>query len=109
LFFFQAADGIRDSPVTGVQTCALPIYHNWARHLLAIRDLQRETGGFTEFVPLPFVAEEAPVYRRGLARQGPTFREAVLMHAIAQIGRASCREGGLCSGVDLWASRWERW
>src|SRR5690606_13584679 len=85
LFFFQAADGIRDSPVTGVQTCALPIYHNWARHLLAIRDLQRETGGFTEFVPLPFVAEEAPVYRRGLARQGPTFREAVLMHAIARL------------------------
>jgi len=58
---------------------------HWARHLLAIRNLQRETGGFTEFVPLPFVHMEAPMYRRGLARPGPTWRETVLMHAIARI------------------------
>jgi len=57
----------------------------WARHLLAIRSLQQETGGFTEFVPLPFVHMEAPMYRRGLARPGPTWREVVLMHAIARI------------------------
>src|SRR3546814_2825146 len=43
-------------------------YANWARHLLAIRDLQAETGGFTEFVPLPFVHMEAPIWRRGQAR-----------------------------------------
>lgn len=60
-------------------------YHHWARHLLAIRDLQAETGGFTEFVPLPFVAHEAPLYRRGRARPGPTWREALLMHAIARL------------------------
>ncbi|MFC7688823.1 5-amino-6-(D-ribitylamino)uracil--L-tyrosine 4-hydroxyphenyl transferase CofH [Paeniroseomonas aquatica] len=58
---------------------------NWARHLLALRDLQAETGGFSEFVPLPFVHMEAPMYLRGLARRGPTFREAVLMHSVARL------------------------
>jgi FO synthase len=60
-------------------------YRAWARHLLSIRDLQKRTGGFTEFVPLPFVANEAPLYKRGRARPGPTFREAVLMHAVARL------------------------
>jgi len=58
---------------------------HWARHLLRIRDLQAETGGFTEFVPLPFVHMEAPVYYKGRARKGPSFREAVLMHAVARL------------------------
>ena len=58
---------------------------SWARHLLVLRDLQMETGGFTEFVPLPFVHMEAPMYLRGAARRGPTFREAVLMHAVARL------------------------
>ena len=58
---------------------------SWARHLLALRDLQARTGGITEFVPLPFVHMEAPLYRRGRARQGPTFREAALMHAVARL------------------------
>ncbi len=58
---------------------------HWARHLLRLRDLQVETGGFTEFVPLPFVHMEAPVYRRGLARPGPTWRETMLMHAVARL------------------------
>ncbi|MHB8811976.1 MAG: 5-amino-6-(D-ribitylamino)uracil--L-tyrosine 4-hydroxyphenyl transferase CofH [Steroidobacteraceae bacterium] len=58
---------------------------HWARHLLRLRGLQRETRGFTEFVPLPFVHMEAPLWRKGLARQGPTFREAVLMHAVARL------------------------
>ncbi|MFO1159214.1 MAG: 5-amino-6-(D-ribitylamino)uracil--L-tyrosine 4-hydroxyphenyl transferase CofH [Reyranellaceae bacterium] len=57
----------------------------WARHLLALRDLQVETGGFTEFVPLPFVHMEAPMYRQGKARRGPTFREAVIMHSVARL------------------------
>jgi FO synthase len=57
----------------------------WARHLLALRDLQGETGGFTEFVPLPFVHMEAPMYRHGRARRGPTFREAVIMHSVARL------------------------
>jgi FO synthase len=58
---------------------------HWARHLLRLRALQSETGGFTEFVPLPFVHMEAPIYRKGRARRGPTFREAVLMHAVARL------------------------
>jgi FO synthase len=58
---------------------------NWARHLLRLRDLQMRTGGFTEFVPLPFVAMEAPIYLKGRARRGPTFREGVLMHAVARL------------------------
>ena len=58
---------------------------HWARHLLRIRDLQKRTGGFTEFVPLPFVHMEAPMYLKGKSRRGPTFREAILMHAVARL------------------------
>ena len=58
---------------------------HWARHLIRVRDLQRETGGFTEFVPLPFVHMEAPIYLKGGARKGPTWREAVLMHAVGRL------------------------
>jgi FO synthase len=57
----------------------------WARHLLELREQQRRTGGFTEFVPLPFVHMEAPIYLKGQARPGPTFREAVLMHAVGRL------------------------
>jgi FO synthase len=60
-------------------------YRHWARHLLRIRTLQQKTGGFTEFVPLPFVPMEAPIYLKGRARLGPTWREAVLMHAVARL------------------------
>jgi len=60
-------------------------YDHWAIHLLRVRELQQETGGFTEFVPLPFVHMEAPNWRRGQTRSGPTWREAVLMHAVARI------------------------
>jgi len=58
---------------------------HWARHLLRIRRLQAATNGFTEFVPLPFVHMEAPMYRKGWARRGPTWREALLMHAVARL------------------------
>jgi FO synthase len=59
---------------------------SWARHLVELREQQRRSGGFTEFVPLPFVHMEAPIYLRGEARPGPTFREALLMHAVARLG-----------------------
>lgn len=55
---------------------------NWARHLLVLRDIQAETGGFTEFVPLPFVHMGAPLFLQGRSRKGPTFAEAVKMHAV---------------------------
>ena len=75
----------------GYRTTATIMYghvdgpRNWARHLLRLRDLQKRTRGFTEFVPLPFVHMEAPLYLKGRARKGPTFREAVLMHAVARL------------------------
>jgi FO synthase len=60
-------------------------YVHWARHLLRLRRQQQATGGFTEFVPLPFVHMEAPLYLKGLSRKGPTLREAILMHAVARL------------------------
>ncbi|MFV0278466.1 MAG: 5-amino-6-(D-ribitylamino)uracil--L-tyrosine 4-hydroxyphenyl transferase CofH, partial [Parahaliea sp.] len=75
----------------GFRTTATIMYghidrpEHWARHLLAIRGLQQRSGGFTEFVPLPFVHMEAPMYLRGRARRGPSFREALLMHAVARL------------------------
>ena len=58
---------------------------HWATHLLCLRDLQKRTGGITEFIPLPFVSMESPMYKRGHARPGPTFREVLLMHAIGRL------------------------
>jgi FO synthase len=58
---------------------------SWARHLLRLRELQQKTGGFTELVPLPFVHMEAPIYLQGRARRGPTFREALLVHAVGRL------------------------
>ncbi|MEE2692731.1 MAG: 5-amino-6-(D-ribitylamino)uracil--L-tyrosine 4-hydroxyphenyl transferase CofH [Pseudomonadota bacterium] len=90
-------------------------YEHWARHLLRIAALQRRTGGFTEFVPLPFVHMEAPIWRKGNARSGPSYREALLMHSIARLalhpvipniqtswvkmGRAGAVEA-LCAGAN---------
>ncbi|MDQ6607208.1 MAG: bifunctional FO biosynthesis protein CofGH [Actinomycetota bacterium] len=58
---------------------------NWAKHLLGLRDQQKKTGGFTEFVPLPFVHVEAPIFLKGRARKGPTLRESILMHAVPRL------------------------
>ncbi|MBL4821763.1 MAG: 5-amino-6-(D-ribitylamino)uracil--L-tyrosine 4-hydroxyphenyl transferase CofH [Gammaproteobacteria bacterium] len=58
---------------------------HWAAHIMHIRQLQQRTGGFTEFVPLPYVPMEAPLYLKGRSRRGPSLREAVLMHAVARL------------------------
>jgi FO synthase len=58
---------------------------SWARHLLRAREQQARSGGFTELVPLPFVPMEAPMYVQGRARRGPTFRETLLVHAVARL------------------------
>ncbi len=82
---------VREAHALGLRTTSTIMFGHvetplsWARHLLRLRDLQAETGGFTEFVPLPFVHMEAPMYLRGLSRRGPTVREAVLMHAVARL------------------------
>ena len=87
----QWLEVVRTAHQLGLRTTSTIMYGHverpisWARHLLRLRDLQAETGGFTEFVPLPFVHMEAPMYLRGQARKGPTLREAVLMHAVARL------------------------
>ena len=58
---------------------------HWARHLLRLCDQQKKTGGFTEFVPLPFVHMESPIYLKGRSRKGPTWRESLLMHSVARL------------------------
>jgi FO synthase len=84
-------DVMRTAHTTGLRTTSTIMfghvdrYLHWSRHLLRLRGLQAETGGFTEFVPLPFVHMEAPIYLKGRSRRGPTFREAVLMHAVARL------------------------
>ncbi len=87
----QWLDVVGQAHETGIRTTSTIMYgavegpDAWARHLLHLRGLQHRTGGFTEFVPLPFVHMEAPIYLKGRARRGPTFREAVLMHAVARL------------------------
>ena len=83
-------------------------YEHWARHLLLLRRMQQETGGFTEFVPLPFVHMEAPMYLRGRARKGPTLRESLLMHAVARLALHPLVRNVQASWVKLgpaWAQR----
>ena len=75
--------GLRSNVTMMFGSVERPVH--WARHLLRTRALQRETGGFTEFVGLPFVHMAAPIYLKRDARRGPTWREVVLVHAIARL------------------------
>ncbi|EFH81037.1 5-amino-6-(D-ribitylamino)uracil--L-tyrosine 4-hydroxyphenyl transferase CofH [Ktedonobacter racemifer] len=87
----QWLEVIEEAHKVGLRTTSTVMYGHieqpvhWARHLLRVKGLQERTGGITEFVPLPFVHMEAPMYWKGRARKGPTFREAVLMHAVARL------------------------
>ena len=82
---------MRTAHECGIKSTATIMYGHieqpihWARHLVRICTLQQQTGGFTEFVPLPYIHMEAPMYLKGKSRCGPTFREAILMHAVARI------------------------
>ncbi|MGI9667049.1 MAG: 5-amino-6-(D-ribitylamino)uracil--L-tyrosine 4-hydroxyphenyl transferase CofH [Acidimicrobiia bacterium] len=58
---------------------------SWANHIEVLKDIQRRTGGFTEFVPLPFVHMGAPLWLRGKSRPGPTWDEVILVHAVARL------------------------
>jgi FO synthase len=75
--------GLRSNVTIMYGSIEQPVH--WARHIVRTRSLQKETGGFTEFVPLPFVHMAAPIYLQRKSRRGPTFREALLMHAIGRI------------------------
>ena len=87
----QWADVMRAAHAVGLRaTTTIMFGHvdgpiNWARHLLVLRDIQAETGGFTEFVPLPFVHMGAPLFLQGRSRRGPTFAETIKMHAVGRI------------------------
>ncbi|HKS89743.1 MAG TPA: bifunctional FO biosynthesis protein CofGH [Stellaceae bacterium] len=76
-------------------------YEHWAHHLLRVRALQERTGGFTEFVPLPFVPMETPISLKGRARLGPTWREAILMHAVGRLALHPLIPNIQCSWVKL--------
>ncbi len=77
---------------------------HWVKHLMITRDLQKETGGFTEFVGLPFVHMASPIYLQRKARRGPTFRENLLVHAVARIAYRgtidNIQSGWVKIGVD---------
>jgi FO synthase len=98
---------VRDAHLAGIPTTSTIMYghierpEHWARHLLALRHLQGETGGITEFVPLPLVHMESPMYRRGQSRKGPTWREALMMHSVARIALHGSIGSIQCSWVKL--------
>ena len=87
----QWFDVVQTAHEVGLRTTSTMMFghveqpRHWARHLLRLRDLQARTGGITEFVPLPFVHMEAPIYLHGGARKGPSWRETVLVHAVARL------------------------
>ncbi len=98
---------VRDAHLIGLPTTSTIMYghlerpEHWAHHLLALRRLQEDTGGFTEFVPLPLVHMEAPMYRRGQSRKGPSWREALMMHSVARIVLFGQINSIQCSWVKL--------
>ena len=87
----QWSEVVKEAHRQGLRTTSTIMFgasdgpEHWARHLMVLRDIQAETGGFTEFVPLPFVHMEAPMYLKGRSRRGPTWEEVVKMHAVARL------------------------
>ena len=75
----------------GIPTTSTMMYghvdnpRHWVGHLRVLANIQDQTGGFTEFVPLPFVHTSAPIYLAGVARPGPTLRDNLAVHAMARI------------------------
>jgi FO synthase len=97
----EAAHGVGLRSTVTIMYGHVDRYEQWARHLLRVRGLQQKTGGFTEFVPLPFVPMEAPIYLKGRSRLGPTWREAILMHAVARLALHPVITNIQCSWVKL--------
>ena len=85
LYAHRTAHGVGLRSNVTIMFGAIEHPRSWARHLTRTRALQRETGGFTEFVPLPFVHMATPIYLQKKSRRGPTFRETLLMHAVGRI------------------------
>lgn len=74
---------------------------HWVGHLSRLAEIQRETGGFTEFVPLPFVHKSSPIYLAGVARPGPSLRDNRVVHAMARIMLHGLIDNIQCSWVKL--------
>src|SRR4051812_41943900 len=94
--------GLRSNVTIMFGSVEQPVH--WARHLVRTRALQHETGGFTEFVPLPFVHMASPIYLQRKSRRGPTFREALLMHAVGRIAYRGVIDNIQASWVKLGAA-----
>jgi 7,8-didemethyl-8-hydroxy-5-deazariboflavin synthase CofH subunit len=87
----QWVEVIKTAHKLGIRTTSTMMYghtespEHWVRHLLLLRDIQKETGGFTEFVPLGFVHQNTQLYKSGDARPGPTMEEHLKVHALARL------------------------
>src|SRR5487761_769502 len=98
---------ITPAPELGLRTSSAMMYGHvdtpahWVTHLRVIRGIQERTGGFTEFVLLPFVHQNAPIYLAGLARTGPTRRENPAVHAVSQLLLHGAVVSIQCSWVKL--------
>jgi FO synthase len=97
----RAAHGIGLRSNITIMFGAIEGINGWATHLLRTRELQKETGGFTEFVPLPFVHMATPIFAKGRSRRGPTFREAILMHAVGRLHYATLIDNIQVSWVKM--------
>jgi len=97
----RAAHGVGLNSNVTIMFGAVEQPRSWARHLVRTRALQLETGGFTEFVPLPFVHMATPLYIQKRSRRGPTFRETLLMHAVGRIAYRGAIDNIQLSWVKL--------
>ena len=102
-------DVITTAHSLGIRTSATMMYghvdtpRHWVGHLRVIRSIQERTGGFTEFVLLPFVHASAPIYLAGMARPGPTIRENRAVHAVSRLLLHGAVDNIQCSWVKLGA------
>lgn len=84
-------DVIKTAHRLGIRTTSTMMYghteteDHWVRHLILLRDIQKQTGGFTEFVPLGFVHQNTQLFKSGAARPGPTIDEHLRVHALARL------------------------
>ncbi len=103
----QWIEVIRTAHGVGLPTSATMMFghvdrpDHWVGHIRTIRGLQEETGGFTEFVPLPFVHQQAPLYLAGVSRPGPTARDNRAVHAMARLMLHGAIDHIQCSWVKL--------
>jgi FO synthase len=100
-------DVVTTAHAVGLPTTSTMMYGHvdhpghWATHLEVLANIQAETGGFTEFVPLPFVHQSSPIYLAGVARPGPTVRDNRAVHAVARIRLHGLIDNIQCSWVKL--------